>query len=80
MPIGVLSPTKLQSRSSLFIARHAPRAVHRPTGAQGLDSESVRAAKKYNLRRIVILMIVETACHTGHADVMPELLDGQTGG
>ena len=48
-------------------------------GTEDLDAESVRAGKKYNLRRILIHMIEETARHTGHADILRELIDGQTG-
>ena len=32
-----------------------------------------------NLRRIVVHMIEETARHTGHADILRELIDGATG-
>jgi hypothetical protein len=39
----------------------------------------VCAGRKYNLRRILIHMIEETARHTGHADILRELIDGQTG-
>jgi Protein of unknown function (DUF664) len=48
-------------------------------GTEALDAESVRAGKRYNLRRILIHMIEETARHTGHADILRELIDGQTG-
>ena len=47
--------------------------------ADDFDAESARAGKKYNLRRIMIHMIEETARHAGHADILRELIDGQTG-
>jgi uncharacterized damage-inducible protein DinB len=51
--------------------------------AENLDAESVRgnrhSGKKYNLRRILIHMIEETARHAGHADILREVTDGQTG-
>lgn len=47
--------------------------------AENLDAESLRPGKSYNLRRILIHMIEETARHTGHADILRELIDGQTG-
>jgi uncharacterized damage-inducible protein DinB len=47
--------------------------------APSLDAESAKPGKKWNLRRILIHMIEETARHTGHADILRELLDGRTG-
>lgn len=48
-------------------------------GTQDLDAESIGVGKKYNLRRIMIHIFEETARHTGHADILRELIDGQTG-
>ena len=47
--------------------------------AQDLDMESKRRGTTYNLRRIMIHMIEETARHAGHADILRELIDGTTG-
>jgi hypothetical protein len=45
-----------------------------------LNAESLRdGPKKWNLRRTMIHMIEETARHAGHADILRELSDGQTG-
>ena len=46
-----------------------------PAGRHGdwLDDEV------FDLRRIVLHMIEETARHAGHLDVVRELLDGRTG-
>lgn len=45
-----------------------------------LDALSVRdGTNKYNLRRTMIRMIEETARYAGHADILRELIDGQTG-
>lgn len=47
--------------------------------ADDLDATSARPGKDYNLRRVLIHMIEETARHAGHADILRELIDGQTG-
>ncbi len=45
-----------------------------------LDAASLREGPKtWNMRRILIHMIEETARHAGHADILRELIDGQTG-
>jgi len=45
-----------------------------------LDAFSaIEGPKKWNLRRIMIHMIEETARHAGHADILRELTDGRTG-
>lgn len=45
-----------------------------------LDALSlVEHEKTWNLRRTMIHMIEETARHAGHADIIRELIDGQTG-
>ena len=50
-------------------------------GAADLDALSVGEAgdNKHNLRRIMIHMMEETARHAGHADILRESIDGQTG-
>jgi uncharacterized damage-inducible protein DinB len=44
-----------------------------------LGSLSARGDPKYSLRRTLIHMIEETARHAGHADIIREVVDGQTG-
>ena len=52
-------------------------------GPQGLDTASVRESRrgegKFSLRWIVVHMIEEYARHNGHADLLRESIDGQTG-
>jgi uncharacterized damage-inducible protein DinB len=49
----------------------------------GLDSESQRSSRReataFSLRWIVVHMIEEYARHNGHADLIREAIDGQTG-
>lgn len=51
--------------------------------AESLDSLSVkpgqREGKPFSLRWILLHMIEETARHAGHADLLREAIDGQTG-
>lgn len=51
--------------------------------AESLDELSVKADKRlgtpYSLRWILLHMIEETARHCGHADLLREAIDGQTG-
>jgi hypothetical protein len=48
-----------------------------------LDQRSVRKSRRrdetFNLRWILLHMIEETARHNGHADLIREAIDGQTG-
>ncbi|HVF53709.1 MAG TPA: DinB family protein [Actinomycetota bacterium] len=53
------------------------RAIVKAT--DDLDTKAVRPGKIYNLRRILIHMIEETARHAGHADILRELIDGRVG-
>src|SRR3954451_22554082 len=52
-------------------------------GAVGLDRLSVAEASggrgRFSLRRILVHMIEEYARHNGHADLIREAIDGQTG-
>ena len=52
-------------------------------GPHGLDTTSVRDSRrgegKFSLRWIVVHMIEEYARHNGHADLLRESIDGQTG-
>jgi uncharacterized damage-inducible protein DinB len=47
--------------------------------ADSLDTIAQHPRRPHSLRRILIHMIEETARHNGHADIMRELTDGQTG-
>ncbi|MBA2575271.1 MAG: DinB family protein [Euzebyaceae bacterium] len=51
--------------------------------ADSLDQRSVRKSRRrdetFNLRWILLHMIEETARHNGHADLIREAIDGQTG-
>jgi uncharacterized damage-inducible protein DinB len=44
-----------------------------------LDDRARDPRRKVNLRWIMVHMIEETARHAGHADILRELIDGQTG-
>jgi uncharacterized damage-inducible protein DinB len=50
---------------------------------RGLDSQSVRTSPReggtFSLRRIMVHMIEEYARHNGHADLIRQSIDGQTG-
>lgn len=51
--------------------------------AESLDELSVKSDKRqgtpYSLHWILLHMIEETARHCGHADLLREAIDGQTG-
>jgi uncharacterized damage-inducible protein DinB len=47
--------------------------------ADSLDTIAKHPRRPHSLRRIIVHMIEETARHNGHADLMRELTDGQTG-
>jgi uncharacterized damage-inducible protein DinB len=50
--------------------------------ASSLDQLSAKRDEFYgfvSLRWLLVHMIEETACHTGHLDIMRELIDGRTG-
>jgi len=47
--------------------------------AESLEVIAAHPKRQHSLRRILIHMIEETARHNGHADIMRELTDGQTG-
>jgi Protein of unknown function (DUF664) len=44
-----------------------------------LDDVAEQAQDGETLRWIMLHMIEETARHNGHADIMREMIDGQTG-
>jgi uncharacterized damage-inducible protein DinB len=55
-------------------------ALTRPDGLDALsERESRRAEGRFSLRWIVVHMIEEYARHNGHADLIRESIDGQTG-
>jgi uncharacterized damage-inducible protein DinB len=47
--------------------------------ADPLDTIAQHPSRPHSLRRIIVHMIEETARHCGHADLMREYTDGQTG-
>jgi uncharacterized damage-inducible protein DinB len=47
--------------------------------AESLDAIAQHPRRPHSLRRILVHMIEETARHNGHADLMREATDGQTG-
>jgi hypothetical protein len=47
--------------------------------ASTLDTGGVRGGERYTLRWVLIHMIEEYARHNGHADLLRERIDGQTG-
>jgi uncharacterized damage-inducible protein DinB len=49
------------------------------TAAGSLDDIVTRGNERVSLRSILTHMIEETARHLGHADIMREAIDGQTG-
>lgn len=55
--------------------------VDEVVSATGLDDEcrAVSGDDVVNLRWIVVHLLEETARHAGHADILRELIDGQTG-
>jgi len=44
-----------------------------------LDAPVTRHGKTHNLRWVLLAVIAETARHAGHADIIREQIDGQTG-
>ncbi|HEY3529426.1 MAG TPA: DinB family protein [Nocardioides sp.] len=62
--------------------RRADEVIDRSLAGDGLDTESVRESKNdgpFRLRWIMLHMIEEYARHNGHADLLRESIDGQTG-
>jgi hypothetical protein len=47
--------------------------------APGLDERCRAAAFAVNLRWVLMHLLEETARHAGHADILRELIDGETG-
>jgi len=62
--------------------RRADDAIDEALGRGGLDAESVGRSSTdgaFSLRWILLHMIEEYARHNGHADLIRESIDGQTG-
>ena len=63
--------------------RRADAIIDQGLAAGGLDAESVRenprTGEPFSLRFILIHMIEEYARHNGHADLIRQSIDGQTG-
>lgn len=77
------SPEELRRLLDTAVAR-ADRAVDTVlAGPDGLDTASARTSKRhgtpFSLRWILCHMIEEYARHNGHADLIRESIDGQTG-
>jgi uncharacterized damage-inducible protein DinB len=47
--------------------------------ASSLDVDGERGGRRYTLRWVLVHMIEEYARHNGHADLLRERIDGQTG-
>ena len=73
------TPQQLQAlwRSAVERSR---RAVGDALADRGLDSETATSTGRgSSLRRLLVDMIEEYARHTGHADLLREVVDGRTG-
>ncbi|MGH3473136.1 MAG: DinB family protein [Nocardioidaceae bacterium] len=75
------SPEELRSLYDECV-RRADAAIDQALARDGLDTESVRASSSgeaFRLRWIMLHMIEEYARHNGHADLIRESIDGETG-
>ena len=43
------------------------------------DAPVTRSGKTHNLRWVLLAVVTETSRHAGHADIIREQIDGQTG-
>ena len=63
--------------------RRADAVIDEALAGAGLDAESQETDRRegtpFSLRRIIVHMIEEYARHNGHADLIRESIDGQTG-
>jgi len=63
--------------------RRADAVIDDALSRGGLEQESVQKSRRvdstFSLRRILVHMIEEYARHNGHADLIRESIDGQTG-
>jgi hypothetical protein len=75
------SPVELRSLYDECVGR-ADAAIDSVLARGGLDSESVEKSSSqgaFSLRWIILHMIEEYARHNGHADLIRESVDGETG-
>ena len=62
--------------------RRADAVIDEALAGRGLDSESAKPSRDdgaFSLRWIIVHLIEEYARHNGHADLLRESIDGQTG-
>jgi uncharacterized damage-inducible protein DinB len=62
--------------------RRADAAIDEALARDGLEAESVQESRtqgRFNLRWIMLHLIEEYARHNGHADLIRESIDGETG-
>ncbi|MGA8248826.1 MAG: DinB family protein [Nocardioides sp.] len=62
---------------------HSDRCIEQALADDGLDTRSARSSQRedspFSLRWIMVHMIEEYARHNGHADLIRESIDGETG-
>ncbi|MBA3528756.1 MAG: DinB family protein [Propionibacteriaceae bacterium] len=75
------SPEELRDLWRSFVSRsqEITAAALADGGLDRLSVRSSRSGEKFSLRWILLHMIVEYARHNGHADLIRESIDGQTG-
>ncbi len=82
---SVVPDDAVQPEDTIAAAVEAYRAtwarVDAISGAAGLDEwcRNVGDAPPVNLRWVLMHLLEETARHAGHADILRELIDGDTG-
>jgi Protein of unknown function (DUF664) len=63
--------------------RRADAVIAEALAGRGLDAESSRESRgdegRFSLRWILVHLIEEYARHNGHADLLRQAIDGQTG-
>jgi len=62
--------------------RRADAVIDEALAGRGLDSESAKPSRDdgaFSLRWVIVHLIEEYARHNGHADLLRESIDGQTG-
>jgi uncharacterized damage-inducible protein DinB len=76
------TPEELRALFDDAVSR-ADAVIDRSLARGGLDAQSVRNSRRkdtpFSLRWILVHMIEEYARHNGHADLLREAIDGQTG-
>ncbi len=71
------SVTLTQLRADYRAACEASNAIIRSLGDP--EAPVVRNGKQHTLRWVIVSVLEETARHAGHADIIREQIDGQTG-